>query len=223
MRIINGRNYIIFFIIIILIFTLFVSNIGKNKEYSENYKYFDHYIVVKIYENKNVFGSIDNIYIKYSNLEKEQIKKEIEKYIKKKYTNANEYIKSNEYNEIVSAYATSEVVKYLKQKNIDKYLISDDGDITVGKHYADRKYNVSVMDPKTNKVIEIVELQDESMVTRKNEMYDSVVVIADDVNEATIIANVISLMEIEEGRKIVKEHKLKALWYKDGKVEKENF
>lgn len=60
------RNYVIFFIIILLIIFLICQRTGI-KEYSKTYKYFNHSIVLKIYENKNIFDNVDKIFKKSDN------------------------------------------------------------------------------------------------------------------------------------------------------------
>ena len=63
-KIIEKRNYIILAIIIVIgVFLLL--NVNKPREYSQTFNYFNHNIVVKIYENKDIFDGIDKIYKDY--------------------------------------------------------------------------------------------------------------------------------------------------------------
>lgn len=142
------RNYIIFFIIILLVIFLICQRIGI-KEYAKTYEYFDHKITLKIYENKNIFNDVDKILKKSDN----------------------------------SVNAVKKIQKYLKTKKIDKYIINDNGDITAGKHYKRDKFKISIN--YENDVLDIVEIKNESMVTRKDCTYKMIVIIGKDIVKTT--------------------------------------
>lgn len=267
-KIIDKRNYIILGIIILLLIFIVVQMFTKEGEYSYNYDYFDHYIVVKIYEDQDVFDDIDSIYKKYDealNGENDQLLEEIIAYGKEIYDQTDGYVDiskgkltSGEVTEfetkiddlsvemkddiditdIISSYATNEVISYLKENNIDEYLISDDGDISAGNYYTDGRYTASIS--YEDAIIDIVSLENESMITRSKDedtqsymvnpieseitqKYDTVVVIADDVNEATMLANALYLMDREDGEQLITEYDAAALWYTDGETYSLNF
>ena len=269
-KIIDKRNYIILGIIIILLVFILMQMFTKKKEYSYNYSYFDHYIVVKIYENKDVFTDIDKIYQKYDkaiNGENNQLLNEIINYGKKIYKSTNGYVdiskgkltshKINDFTtkidklsvemsddiditSIIGGYATAEVVQYLKENNINKYLISDEGDITAGDYYTNGKYKISINSSDNSEILDIVSLKNKSMVTRRDDKkiksymvnpieskvtkkYDTVVVIADDVNVATMLADALYLMDRQDGKALVKKYDASAFWYDDGKIYTFNF
>ena len=46
---------------------------------------------------------------------------------------------------IICAYATNDVIYYFKQNDIDKYIVNENGDIKVGKKYNKDKYKISII------------------------------------------------------------------------------
>ena len=69
---------------------------------------------------------------------------------------------------IVSSYATSEVIDYFKDLKIKKYIINDDGNIIAGERYNNGKYKCSISDSLNKKVLKIVNIENESMYTLNN-------------------------------------------------------
>lgn len=263
-KIIDKRNYIIWGIIIILIVFLLI-NFTKEKEYSCSYKYFNHNIVVKIYENKNVFSDIDKIYKKYNKAyhgKNNKLLNEIINYGKEVYKETNGYIDISKKNlnknfktkisnlktdsnelvidDIIGALATTEVINYLKKNKVKEYLISDNGDISVGNYYQKGTFKISINNPLNNDILDVVSLENKSMVTRNSsdkvksymispiqkevvKKYDTVVVIAEDILTANMLANTLYLMDYEEGREFIKKYNASSYWYYDGKVKTYKF
>ena len=269
-KIIEKRNYIIWAIVIILLIFITLQIFNNKYEYSKSYNYFDHHIVVKIYENKDVFSDIDKIYKKYEkaiNGHNDKLLNKIINYGKEIYKNTDGYVdiskgkltsgqvdhfttKINELSakmkddidasSIIGGYATNEVVNYLKKNNIDKYLISDDGDITAGTYYTNGKYKVSISDADNSKILAIASLENKSMVTRRSDdkiksymvnpieskvtkKYDTIIVVSDNVNVATMLADALYLMDRQDGKALVKKYDASAFWYVDGKTYTFNF
>ncbi len=267
-QIINKRNYIILGIIIILFIFILLQTKNKAIEYSYSYEYFDHYIIVKIYEDNNVSEEIDEIYQQYEDVlngKNDQLLDEIITYGQEIYQQTDGYvdiskgqltsgqitefetkidtltikdIEDIDLTDIISSYATGEVIDYLKKNNIEKYLISDNGDISVGEYYTSGNYKSSIL--YDGEVLEIVSLENKSMITRSNDdetksymvnpieskvtkKYDTVVVITDDVNEATMLANAVYLMNREDGEKLIENYQATALWYINGEIYTINF
>ncbi len=267
-RIIDKRNYIILGIIILLLIFILIQIFTKKEEYSYSYDYFDHYIVVKIYENKDIFSDVEKIYQKYNdavNGKNDKLLNKIIDYGKDVYEKTDGYVDiskgsltNNEVtdfttkidelsvdmdqdidvSDIISSYATNEVISYLKENNIDKYLISDNGDISAGNYYTDGSYKVSIS--YEDEILDIASFENKSMITRSNDnevksymvnpveskvtkKYDTVVVISDDVNEGTMLANALYLMDREAGEKLIKKYDAAALWYVDDKTYTLNF
>lgn len=193
--IVEKRNYIIFFIIIVLIVRL-MSMVKSRSVYVKSYSYGDEIITI------NIYNHIDE--------------KKVNKDLKKIYA-------SYEKNKILGYLTTDKVLEYFKTKKIDKYIINEGGNITVGKRYSRNKYKISIINPDNNKILKIVNLENESMATINNN-YDVLTVISDDNIKANEIKEKISDVTITEGKKIAKENSVEAFWYEDGKISKtENF
>ena len=275
-KIIDKRNFIILFVIIILIIWILFFN--KKEIYIKSFNYFDKVITYKVYDkvnHKQITDDINNIYKKYEKMdfkgELSEDEKALIEYGKIIYYKSNGYIditdgklvdkiKNEEeykfktdienvkitdnylindisfnFSEIISSYATNEVLYYFKQNDITKYIVSDDGDITAGKYYDKGKYSVSINNPSDNEILDIVYLENKSMATRntvsefrsyminpktskKESKYDSVVVIANDNLTANMLANSLYLMDEDEGKKMVEDYHGEALWVIDDKI-----
>ena len=275
-KIIDKRNYIILFVIIILIIWILFFN--KKEIYIKSFNYFDKVITYKVYDkvnHKQITDDINNIYKKYEKMdfkgELSEDEKALIEYGKIIYYKSNGYIditdgklvdkiKNEEeykfktdienvkitdnylindisfnFSDIISSYATNDVLYYFKQNDITKYIVSDDGDITAGKYYDKGKYSVSINNPSDNEILDIVYLENKSMATRntvsefrsyminpktskKESKYDSVVVIANDNLTANMLANSLYLMDEDEGKKMVEDYHGEALWVIDDKI-----
>lgn len=127
------------------------------------------------------------------------------------------------FDNIISSYATSEVLDYLKENDIKKYIINDSGDVITGKHYNGGKYKVSIHDK--NSVLDILYLEEKAVATRRNDnklinpktgkiekKYNTVIVIAKDNLTAGMLANAVYLMDKSSGEKLVHEYNAECLW-----------
>lgn len=129
---------------------------------------------------------------------------------------------------IIGAYATNEVVKYLKKENINNFLINEDGNIITGNHYDNDNYKISIID-KDNNVIKILKIKNKAVAVKgntttfkpymvnpitksKNKTNDLIVVIDKDINKANVIANILYLMDRDKREEYIKENNIKALW-----------
>ncbi len=137
---------------------------------------------------------------------------------------------------LVGAFATRKVETYLKEHGIDKYIINEDGNIIAGKRYDNNKFKISINDTN-GAILDIVTLENQSMavkgntsvfkaymvnpLTSKKEGESKIVaVIADDINTANFLSNVLYLMNIEDGKKFIKSYDAEAFWQtSDGKKE----
>lgn len=169
--IIDKRNYLILFVIIVLSFFILFN---KEEIYVNSFNKDDKNITVMIYENVG------------------NISKDLKKII------------DNSKNDVI-AY---DIKNYLKSKNIHKYLINEDGDITAGKRYGKYKYKISINDPHDGKVLKIVSLENESMVTYKDD-YNCTCIIGKDIVKISNIKNNIDKNDYND---------MEVLWYKDGKI-----
>ena len=277
-KILDKRNYIILFIIIILIIWILFS--GKKEYYIKTFNYFDETITISIYDEidyKKTTKNINNIYKKYNiNLDSinkyekslieygidiykksngyiditsgkliENLKEEKEYNFKTKIDDIkiknNKLVKKIDFNfdSIIGSFVTKEVINYLEENNIKKYIINENGDITVGEYYSKGKYALSINNPKTNEVLYIVNLENKSMATRNSEgfksymvnpktnkienKYDSVVVIANDNLTANMLVNTLYLMDEKEGKDFIKKYDAEALWIDDEIIKTNGF
>ena len=268
-KIIEKRNYIILFVIIVLIIWIMFFN--KREIYLKSFNYFDETITYKIYNNidKNkVTKDINDIYKKYenynakinNNINDENIYSLIE-YGKLLYYKTDGLIditsgdllknmqKGREYTftskidkigketinynfeNIICAYATNDVIYYFKQNDIDKYIVNENGDIKVGKKYNKDKYKISIIN--NEKLLYILNLENKAIATRKtNELkyminpktskkenkYDMLVVISNDNLTANMVANTIYFMNKEDGENFAKQYNSEVLWQKEDKI-----
>ena len=277
-KILDKRNYIILFIIIILIIWILFS--GKKEYYIKTFNYFDETITISIYDEvdyKKTTKDINNIYKNYNiNLDSiNKYEKSLIEYCIDIYKKSNGYIditngklienlkEEKEYNfktkiddikiknnklvkkidfnfdSIIGSFVTKEVINYLEENNIKKYIINENGDITAGEYYSKGKYALSINNPKTNEVLYIVNLEDKSMATRNSEgfksymvnpktnkienKYDSVVVIANDNLTANMLVNTLYLMDEKEGKDFIKKYDAEALWIDDEIIKTNGF
>ena len=132
---------------------------------------------------------------------------------------------------IICAYATNDVIYYFKQNDIDKYIVNETGDIKVGKKYNKDKYKLSIIN--NEKLLYILNLENKAIATRKtNELkyminpktskkenkYDMLVVISNDNLTANMVANTIYFMNKEDGEKFAKQYNSEVLWQKEDKI-----
>lgn len=133
------------------------------------------------------------------------------------------------FDSIIGSYATNEVLYYFKQNDIKKYVVNENGDIAAGDYYDDGKYAISINKPNSDEVMDIVYLENKAMATRsksdefesymvspksskKENKYDSVIVIANDSLTANMLVNSLYIMDMDEGKKLVSDYNGEAMW-----------
>lgn len=276
-KILDKRNYIILFIIIILIIWIIFFN--KNEPYMETFNYYGEDITFRVYDkvdHKKLTKDIDNIYKKYEDVdnlsgEVDEDEKSLIEYGKIAYYKTYGYIditsgellkhlKNNEeydfkseienviveddklvndinfnFDNIIGSYATNDVLYYFKQNDIKKYIVNENGDVTTGDYYDNGKYTVSINNPNTDEILAVVELENKAIATRnksddfqsymvnpktskKENKYDSVVVVANDNLTANMLVNAIYLMDLDEGKNLISEYPAEALWIKGDQI-----
>ena len=269
--IVDKRNYIIMFIIIVLIF--WIITLSNNKPHIKSFKFEDKVITYEIYENiseRKVYNKIKDIYKEYENYD-EKLNGKLDsnmlaflEYGRILYNKTNGYVditsgdvisnigngyvyetkindltyKNNRLtskinfniDNIMASYATGDVIDYFNLMGIKKYIINIDGDIIAGSKYSDKNYSISISDPSSSKVLKIVNFQNKSMTTLSGEnmvnlktsslekLYDTVVVISDDILTSNMVANNVYFLSVEEGKEVAKKFGSEILWYKDGQI-----
>ena len=276
-KILYKRNYIILFIIIILIIWILFFN--KNEPYMETFNYYGEDITFRVYDkvdHKKLTKDIDNIYKKYEDVDNlsgkvDEDEKSLIEYGKIAYYKTYGYIditsgellkhlKNNEeydfkseienviveddklvndinfnFDNIIGSYATNDVLYYFKQNDIKKYIVNENGDVTTGDYYDNGKYTVSINNLNTDEILAVVELENKAIATRnksddfqsymvnpktskKENKYDSVVVIVNDNLTANMLVNAIYLMDLDEGKNLISEYPAEALWIKGDQI-----
>lgn len=139
------------------------------------------------------------------------------------------------FDNMIGSYATNDVLYYFKQNNITKYIVNENGDIATGTHYDNGKYTISINNPNNEEILEVLELENKAIATRnktdnfqsymvnpktskKENKYDSVLVIANDNLTANMLVNAIYLMDEEKGKKLIEEYPAEALWIDGDKI-----
>ena len=168
---------------------------NKNKTFVESFDLNDKVLTVIIYEkidDKKVINKIEKICDKWE--------------------------KSKEKVSYLNSYAVKELIDYFNKAGIKKYLVNEDGNVSVGKRYKKDKYSVSILNPKNEDILKIVKLENESMITIKDDN-NSVSVIYKDNVEAFRICSQLFNLGVDEGKKLCDELGCEAFWYIDEKVD----
>ena len=135
---------------------------------------------------------------------------------------------------VISNYVVSDIVDYFRDQKIEKYIINENGNIAAGSKYDTSKYTISIND-SSNKILQVVYLEKESLVTlkksnkvesyninpktsKKEDLYDFVSVISKDNLTANMVASTLYFLNIEDGKKFAEKYNCAALWYTDGNI-----
>lgn len=280
-KIIDKRNYIILFVIIILV--IWVIFFNRSEIYMESFNYYGETITFKVYDkvnHKKLTEDINEIFKKFEDANEIEGKlnndeKGLVEYGKVIYKKTDGYIditsgelleklKNGEsydfksdiekldideeidkdinfnFDNIIGSYATNEVLYYFKQNDIKKYIVSENGDVATGNYYDDGKYKVSINDPESGDILDIIYLENKAMATRCNDFefksymvnpktskkenkYKCTIVISNDNLTANMLANSIFLMNKDEGEKLVKEYNSEAMWISDDTFKTDGF
>ncbi len=206
--IIERRNYII--LILIFILSFWIICLKNDRIFLKSYNFKDKTITIVIYDRvnvKKVSNEIKKIYKKYEKI----------KDLSTLNINGELLDKADKMN-VIFSFSTNEVTKYLKKAKIYKYIINADGNIITGKRYGNDKYNISINDVNSDKVLKIVSLENESMVTINNEKYDSLVVIGSDIINTNLVGEAIKSLSVEDGKAIALKYNCEVLWYFNNKI-----
>lgn len=219
--IIDKRNYIILFIIILLLIWIFSL---KDEAYVKSFNFNGINITYVIYDKVNsdkISKNIDEIYEIYK---KKTLDKKEEKYI---FNQTDGYF--NETEKYLACFSTDEVLKYFKYIGISRYMVNIDGDVILGDKYSNNKYSVSIHDPRDNSILKIIYFSNKALSSTKysddlknlkgnRKDYDMVSVLCDDILTSDVISNYLYYLSIEDGKEVLSKNKCDGLWYKDGKI-----
>lgn len=138
-------------------------------------------------------------------------------------------------NLIIKSYVTDKVVTYLKQNKINSYALNVDNIIVVGQKNNYESYKLGLEDPDDNSSIyKVINIKNKAVASVGLEYYEydnkryyniinpktlfppdyvkSVTVVGDDIMEAEFLATYLFLLPIEEGKKILENYNVEAIW-----------
>ena len=146
---------------------------------------------------------------------------------------------------IINGYMNYIISNYLKENNINNYMINMGNSIIVGNNINDTKYSIGIEDPDNfNNIIDIVYannislstvggyqnnynwnnkkynyIVDSKTLTSSNNM-KSITVITNNIKNSFVLSNYLYLMTIEDGKEFVnKTDDVEAIWYtNDNKI-----
>lgn len=220
-KIIEKRNYIILFIIIILIIWILFS---EKRVYVKSFNFKDALVTYVIYDNVDENKITNNIERIYKKFEKKSLSEKEKNLI---FSETDGYF--DEIRNYFVSYSTKEVLKFFDSYGIKKYMVNVDGDVILGDRHLDKNYLVSIHNPNDNSVLKIISLSNKSLSTVRyyNELkslkgsrrdYDMVSVICKDNITSNIISNYIYYLSIEEGEKVLSRNNCDGLWYKNNRI-----
>ncbi len=139
---------------------------------------------------------------------------------------------------IAKGYITKIVQEYLTSVNINDYIINIGGDVVLGNSYNDTEYSIALEKPYDNSVYDLISCTNKAVVTRgtynkfyklndiyytdiingktlsSNNYFKSVTVIGEDINTSSMLATVLYMMDLEEGKEFLKDFiNVKVYWY----------
>lgn len=213
---IQKRNYIIIFIIFILL--IWIIN-NDEKAFIKSYDYKGDYITINIYEKERyekIDKKIKNI-IKSFKLNKEKLKNDLKKY--------DEYFEKQglekidvDSKKIENAYLTEQIIKYFKKNNIKKYIINNGGNISAGLRYSKNKYSISLYDD-FDSILDIISLENESLTHLDLDEYNYLFCIGNNSVDTIIVNYYLYKLDISEGKKFARNFKTHAYWIYNNKNE----
>ncbi|MBR3897863.1 MAG: FAD:protein FMN transferase [Bacilli bacterium] len=194
--IIDKRNYIILFIIIVLLG--FIIFFPKRKPFIRTYNTHG-MITITIYDKINEKKIDNNI-----------------KNICKDYTKDNDVDDINDGYDLEGAYIVKNIISLFEKEGIKNFIINENGNISAGKNYNGGTYTISINDPLNGDVLNTLKLKNESMATVNYEgNYDSTIVLHKDNVKALALSYYLSNKNFEEAKDICKKYSCEFYFLKD--------
>lgn len=190
-KIIEKRNYIILLFIVIL--SVWILLPKERHPFVKSFNYKKQLITIVIYDNIN----------------QKKMKKDIKKICNNKEKDDNDILSGS--------YKAKKIISYFKKNNIKKYIINENGNISVGKRYNKNKYNISINNPKDNSIVKIVKLEYQTMATH-SDGENSISVISNDVIKANTLKYELFDIDINSAKEIVKKNNVKVIWYRNDEI-----
>lgn len=201
--------------IILSFWILFSKN--NDKAFVKSFNYNSKTITIIIYDKidqKKVYKKINGIYKNYSY---DKLKSEIDLFLKD-----NDIPLDDSVDDLASSYLTKKVIDYFKGEKIEKYIINENGNITAGKRYSDKKYMISLNIPDENNLIKVINLENEALAiyNSKNmsDTYENVVIISDDNFLSSVLVYYLQSLNIEDGKRIAQMYSSEILWQYNNEI-----
>ena len=140
------------------------------------------------------------------------------------------------------AFANYEIENYLKEENVESYLINAAGQILVGKRYHNSLYQIA-LENRDQQIYKIVHIEGKSLVTigdsidsfsyqgkiypnfyspktkRPSTNFQNITVIGDDPILINVLAHTLYHMDMEEGKSYMKKYpNIQVIWQNEGIV-----
>lgn len=149
-------------------------------------------------------------------------------------------INNNHYNlsfdNYINGYTHKEVKNYLESINIKSYFINAGSEVMVGKGYNNENYNIAISNPFDDTLLHLFSVQDKYIVTKsiyynsykyEDKLYSSILnpktkymsdkmvnvtVVSDDAITGDMLATILFLMDINDGKEFIKKYDVQAIW-----------
>lgn len=179
-------------------------------------EYYDENLLPAKERIKNIDTSIDNIIIKDNVLDN-------------KHYNLS-------FDQFIQGYTNSLVKEYLKKMHIDYYFINSSSEVMAGKNNENNDYIIALSNPFNDELLKTLQIQNKYISTKSiyhnayeydNELYSNIVnakdktmgnkmvsvtVISNEPDVSDMVANMLFLVDYDEGLKIAKKYNVEAIW-----------
>lgn len=140
------------------------------------------------------------------------------------------------FNLFIKGYTNKKVEDYLKSINIDTYFINTGSEIMTGTGIDNEDYVIAISNPFDDSLLEMFNVQNKYIVTKSiyhnaykydSDIYSSIVnaknktmsnnmvsvtVVSDEVDTGEMVANMLFMLDYEDGLKIANKYNVKAIW-----------
>lgn len=140
------------------------------------------------------------------------------------------------FDQFIQGYTNSLVKDYLKQMHIDYYFINTSSEVMAGMNNENHDYIIALSNPFNNNLLKTLKIQNKYVSTKsiyrnayeyEDDLYSnfvnakdkvmgkkmvSVTVIGKDTEESDMVANMIFLVDYDEGLEIAKKYNVDAIW-----------
>ena len=129
-------------------------------------------------------------------------------------------------NNIAKGYVNEVVANYLKNNKITKYMINDGNNIYLGEQFKNKPYSIAVVNPIEDMIYKVINGSNIAIsnIDKNSNIIDpktynnpnyiaGVTVIANNIMDASALANILFLMDPDSGLEFVKEYDAEVIWF----------